>query len=46
MPTSKRKMKRKRWKQPEITGKRPNDRLGVNISTSREQRRTSRLTDI
>ena len=31
MPTSKRKMNRKRWKQPKITGKRPNDRLGLTI---------------
>ena len=28
MPTSKRKMNRKQWKQPEIIGKRQNDRLG------------------
>ena len=28
MPTSKRKMNRKRWKQPKIIGKRTNDRLG------------------
>ena len=34
MPTSKRKMNRKRWKQPKITGKRSNDRLGLN---SKEQ---------
>ena len=31
MPTSKRKMNKKRWKQPKITGKRYNDRLGVNV---------------
>ena len=29
MPTSKRKMNRKRWKKTKITGKRSNDRLGV-----------------
>ena len=32
MPTSKRKMNRKRWKQPKIIGKRYNDRLGVIIA--------------
>ncbi|OFQ11721.1 hypothetical protein HMPREF2955_14495 [Prevotella sp. HMSC073D09] len=31
MPTSKRKMNRKRWKQPKIIGKRSNDRLGLTI---------------
>ena len=31
MPTSKRKMNRNRWKQPKITGKRSNDRLGLTI---------------
>ena len=31
MPKSKRKMNRKRWKQPKITGKRSNDRLGFNL---------------
>ena len=30
MPTSKRKVNRKRWKQPKITGKRFNGRLGFN----------------
>ena len=30
MPTSKRKMSRKRWKQPKITDKRSNHRLGFN----------------
>ena len=35
MPTSKRKMNRKRWKQPKIIGKRSNDRLGFNaVSTN------------
>ena len=29
MPTSKRKMNRKRWKKNKITGKRSNDRLGL-----------------
>ena len=29
MPTSKRKMDRKRWKKTKITGKRSNDRLGL-----------------
>ena len=29
MPTSKRKMNRKRWKKTKITGKRSNDRLGL-----------------
>ena len=31
MPTSKRKMNRKQWKQPKIIGKRYNDRLGFNV---------------
>ena len=31
MPTSKRKMNWKRWKQPKIIGKRYNDRLGFNV---------------
>ena len=31
MPTSKRKMNRKRWKQHVITGKRYNNQLGFNI---------------
>ena len=31
MPISKRKMNRKRWKQPEIIGKHSNDRLGLNF---------------
>ena|GEM_PF-2307354 len=30
MPTNKRKMNRKRWKQPKITGKRSNGRLVIN----------------
>ena len=31
MPTSKRKMNRKQWKQPEIIGKRQNDRFGIKV---------------
>ena len=35
MPTSKRKMNRKRWKQPKIIGKRSNDRLGLKYANCR-----------
>ena len=35
MPTSKRKMNRKRWKQPKIIGRLYNDRLVFNVSINK-----------